>query len=302
MFNKDFIFLFLMVALALLCMAPLAVQPANAEPPEQTRLFLVSVGNGDPDNITLRAVNTIKASDIVFCKKRMTARFPALLSGKEIHDPGFGIFAVLGKTEAEFKNNRRFNYNEKMEQYRKISAIIRKGVKNGKTVSVLCSGDPSIYGPNMWYTDAFKDLSPEIVPGVSCFNAANAALKKGVTSGKNTHSVILTASFGREEKYKGPDSIENLAALQSTMVFFTMFMDMEKVVSKLKTHYPGDTPAAIVQHAGYRNKEKVILGTLDTILSKLKGEDPLFEYMLYVGNFLSNDYNEKQTPKEERRK
>ena len=302
LFNNNVKFILFVVVLASFWLFPQVIPPAHAAPPKPVRLFLVSVGNGDPDNITLRAVNTIKESEIVFCDKRMVAKFPVLLSGKEIHDPGFGIFAVLGKTPEEFKGNKRFNYNEKMEQYHKISAIIREGVKNGKTVSVLCSGDPSIYGPNMWYTDAFKDLSPEIVPGVSCFNAANAALKKGVTSGKNAHSVILTASFGREENYKGPDSIENLAALQSTMAFFTMFMDMEKVVAQLKTHYPGDTPVAIVQHAGYRDKEKVILGTLDTILSKIKGEDPLFEYMLYVGNFLTNGYDEKQKPKKERRK
>ena len=293
LFKKDFRFLLYMVVLTLLWLAPQAVRPVQAAWPKPVQLFLVSVGNGDPDNITLRAMNTIKASDIVFCDKRMVNKFPVLLHDKEIHDPGFGIFAVLGKTPEEFKGNKRFNYDEKMEQYRQISKIIREGVKNGKTVSVLCSGDPSIYGPNMWYADAFKDLKPEIVPGVSCFNAANAALKKGVTSGKVAHSVILTATFGREENYKGPDSIESLAEHQATMAFFTMFMDMEKVVKKLKAHYPGDTPAAIVQHAGYRDKEKVILGTLDTILDKMKGEDPLFEYMLYVGDFLNLSYEEK---------
>ncbi|MFP4226077.1 MAG: SAM-dependent methyltransferase [Desulfobacterales bacterium] len=278
------------VFLSLLLLLP---QSGDAAANGKTQLYLVSVGNGDPDNITLKAINTIKDSDIIFCGDRTRDKFPILLQGKEIHDPGFGIFAVYGKTREQFKNSKRFDYDEKMAQFEKISRIIREAVKQGKTLSVLCSGDPTIYGPNMWYMEAFEDLNPEIVTGVSCFNAANAALKKGVTSGIDAHSVILTANFGQED-YDGPDSIEELAKHQATMAFFTMFMDMEKVVEKLKTHYPPDTPMAIVKHAGYREKETIIQATLDTILDKIKGEDLSFEYMLYVGDFLANRYEKTE--------
>lgn len=270
-------------------MAVGGITDVQAETNATTKLYLVSIGNGDPDNITLRAVNTIKASDVVFCRDRAVKRFPDLLQGKEIHDPGFGIFAVYGKTAEQLKGNKRFNYEEKMKQFHEISAIIRGAVAQGKTVSVLDSGDPTIYGPNMWYMEAFEDLNPQIIPGVSCFNAANAALKKGVTSGEKAHSVILTASFGRED-YDGPDSIEKLAQHQATMAFFTMFLNIPKVVEQLKAHYPPETPVALVQHAGYREKERVIRGTLDTILDAVKGEKIDFEYMIYVGDFLTKRY------------
>ena len=256
---------------------------------EQTRFYLVSVGNGDPDNITLRAVNTIQASDIIFCNSRIRDKFPKLLKGKEIHDPGFGIFAVYGKTPEEAKKIKRFNYEEKMKQFEEINAIIRDAVNKGKTVSVLDSGDPTIYGPNMWYVEAFEDLNPEIVTGVSSFNSSNAALRKGVTNGVKAHSVILTANFGRED-YDGPDSIAELSRHQATMAFFTMFMDLKAVVGQLKTHYTADTPIAIVLHAGYRDKERVVTATLDTILERIKGEKLPFEHMIYVGDFLSRRY------------
>jgi len=104
-----------------------------------------------------------------------------------------------------------------------------------------------------------------------------------------THSVILTAAFMREE-YGGPDSIEKLARHHATMVFFTMFLDLEKVVRKLKSHYPPDTPIAIVLFAGYRDKQRIIHGTLDTIMEKTKGEKLPFEHLIYVGDFLTNRY------------
>jgi precorrin-4/cobalt-precorrin-4 C11-methyltransferase len=262
------------------------VQNAGAQWETRTQLYLVSIGSGDPDNITLRAVNTIKDSDIVFCRKKTRDQLPILLQGKEIHDPGFGIFAVYGKKPEEAKKNKRFNYEEKIKQLNEITRIIRNAVKEGKVVSVLCSGDPTIYGPNMWYLEAFEDLNPEVVPGISCFNAANAALRKGVTSGEKAHSVILTASFGREE-YAGLDSIEKLAQHQATLVFFTMFMDLEKIVEKLRTHYASDTPIAIVLFAGYKDKERIIYGTLDTIVEETKGKELPFEHLIYVGDFLT---------------
>ena len=266
-----------------------SVRDIAAREATSTHFYLVSVGNGDTDNITLRAINTIRDSAVIFCDRRIRDKFPVLLAGKEIHDTGFGIFGIYGKTPKEAKKNKRFNYQEKLKEFNEINSVIRKAVSEGKTVSVLDSGDPTIYGPNMWYMEAFEDLNPEIVPGISCFNAANAALKKGVTSGKKTHSVILTASFGREE-YTGSDSIEKLSANQATMVFFTMFLNMEEVVKKLRTHYPPETPIAIVLYAGYKEKEKIIQGTLDTILEKTKGEKLPHEHLIYVGDFLTKRY------------
>jgi precorrin-4 methylase len=279
-----------MVAVLLLILMHGLAENAGAQRAAKTHLFLVGVGNGDPDNITLRAMNTIKDSEIIFCSNRIRDKFPILLHDKEIHDPGFGLFAIYGKKPEQAKKNKRFNYKEKIKQLNEITRIIRNAVKQGKVVSVLDSGDPTIYGPNMWYLEAFEDLDPEVVPGISCFNSANAALRKGVTSGNKAHSVILTASFGRED-YDGPDSIEKLSRHQATMTFFTMFLELEKVVEKLVKNYPPNTPIAIVRYAGYKDRENITYGTLNTIVEQTKGEKLPFEHLIYVGDFLTKRYD-----------
>ena len=54
---------------------------------------------------------------------------------------------------------------------------IRAALSSGQTVSVLGSGDLTIYGdPYHWFQRELADVHPRIIPGVSCFNAANAAL------------------------------------------------------------------------------------------------------------------------------
>ncbi|MBL0731904.1 MAG: hypothetical protein JJW03_03525, partial [Desulfosarcina sp.] len=90
----------------LLVLSIFFISDAGAANRNRTHFYLVSTGNGDPDNITLRAVNTIKDSDIIFCNKRTRDKFPILLQGKEIHDPGFGLFAIYGKKSEEAKKNK----------------------------------------------------------------------------------------------------------------------------------------------------------------------------------------------------
>ncbi|MBG0776338.1 MAG: tetrapyrrole methylase [Desulfovibrionaceae bacterium] len=262
--------LVLLPALLLAGFAPAA--PARAA--DTGRLYLVGLGVGDRDNMTLRAQKIVAKADVVFAMKRMLKDYAEMLEGKDLYDAGHGLFASFG---------RRGGDSSALEaQARKV---IRKAVAEGKTVAILDGGDPMIYGPHTGFLTEFADLNPEVVPGVSSFNAANAALLRGVASGKVSHSVILTAAFGVREGYTGKDTLAELGKTQSTMVFFTMGMNLPEVVEQLKRSYPADTPIAIVSYAGYRDKEQVLRATLDTILERSGGKLP-FEHLIYVGDFL----------------
>ena len=57
------------VLMVLVVVSSGTVWNAAAKEPPRTQMYLVSVGSGDTDNITLRAVNVIKDSDIIFCNK-----------------------------------------------------------------------------------------------------------------------------------------------------------------------------------------------------------------------------------------
>lgn len=164
----------------------------------------------------------------------------------------------------------------------------------GGMAAVLDSGDPMIYGPFDWCLEEFEDLDPVVVPGVSCFNAANAALRKGVTSGEHTKSVILTSADWPGKT----DTIEKMSVHGCTMVLFTMTAPLEDFLAKLSLHYPPDTPVAVVTHAGYAEKEQVIQATLGTIRDRIGNEELPFEYLIYVGDFLTYRYKKPDKPTE----
>ena len=255
-----------------------AVSSALAASHPQSPLNLVSIGVGDADLITVRAIDTIKASDVIICRRQMAETFADYLKGKQILDDKLSGWRTYRRNCADIKDpKKRAACLENTKTRARLISTIRDAVREGKTVSVLGSGDLLIYGgPYRWYLEEFKDLNPRIIPGVSCFNAANAALGRDIMTGKESHSAVLTT-------YR---EIDKLAPSHPTMIIFTMHTEFADLVAKLKNHYAPESPIAIVFHAGYKDKENILKGRLDTILQQTRGRAFPFEHLVYVGDFM----------------
>jgi precorrin-4 methylase len=251
-----------------------------------TSFFLVGVGPGDPDLITLRAIETIKKADLVFCSPRTEEKFLRYLEGKELVHGYWRLFPYYGQDPSELEGDERRRCEEMATKRNEFIGMVRRAISQGKTVAIVDSGDPLIYGPWAWCLEEFENLHPVVVPGVSCFNAANAALRRGITTSENTKSVILTAADWPGKT----DTIDKLSVHQTTMVLFTMRTEFKEFIDKLSINYPPETPVAVVKQAGYAGKEEVIQATLGTILDRIGQERLPFEYLIYVGDFLTHRY------------
>src|SRR6056297_396995 len=155
---------------------------------------LVCVGLGDPDLITVRAIEIIRESDIIICRPRMREMFARYLEGKTFWEGAFGHWRTYSqdcdRIEDEEAREKCINERKVRDQ---VEADIREALKAGKTVSVLGQGDLLIYGgPYRWYIKELADIAIKIIPGVSALNAANAALGKDIMGGKKTSSAVMT--------------------------------------------------------------------------------------------------------------
>ncbi len=250
---------------------------------EKPKFYLVGMGPGDADLITLRGLKAIEDADFIICSKRTQEKFAPYLKEKELLDGGsYRLSRYYGKDCSEFKGKEGKECEKYTNKRNKLIKKIRKAIREGKTVAVLGGGDPFIYGPSVWFLEEFADLDPVAVPGLSSFNAANAAIAKTVTSSKPTKSVILTIGYSPESH----KIIEDLAAHKATMVIY-MPKNLKDIIGRLSVHYPAETPIAIVSYAGYKEKERVVKGTLETILDKIGDEKELKLYLVYVGDFLT---------------
>lgn len=255
-------------------------------PSQPGKLYLVSLGTGDPDHLTLRADRIMREADLVLGQADAPVRYPAQLAGKRFMEAGHGLFTPMAK--------RRAPREEVEAEESPRRQAIRDCVAAGGTVAVLTQGDPTLYGPQIGYLDAFRDLAPEVVPGISSFAAGNAALGCAVTGGGTSQSVILSLGKNANEGYGGSDRLSVLAQSRSALVLFTMRTDLARVVAELRAGYPGDTPAAIVCHAGREGRQQVLRATLDTLVEVAGRHELPFEHLVYVGDFLARPTGDYQ--------
>jgi len=265
---------------------------SGAATPESPGFYLVSIGCGDPDNITVKAMKTIKKSDVIFCSDEMKAAWPDLFRGKEcLPRPPIAIHKYFRARTSGFSQGSP-DQNKKAAKAKKalkaFVSTVTRAVESGKTVCLLDHGDPGIYGPYIWTVDVLKAFNPKVIPGVSSFNAANAALGKGVTFGRAAKSVILTNGADLRKGYEGTDTLDRMTATGSAMVVFTMFTDFEKLIKEVSLRHPKQTPVALVIKAGYDNGQEVVKGTLADIVAKVRayGDVP-FEHLVYIGDFMA---------------
>lgn len=232
------------------------------------QVYIVGAGPGDPELITVKGMRLLEAADIVIYAGSLVN--PAVLD--------------YCRKDAVIYNSATMTLDEVID-------VITKGVEAGKKIVRLHTGDPSIYGAIQEQMDALdkKQISYEVVPGVSSFLAVAAALKQEYTLPKVSQTVIITRKEGRTSM-PPEESLRSLASHKATMCIFLSVHMMSDVVAELIAGgYQPETPVAIVQKASWP-EQKIIRGCLNNIAEIVKNEQIDRTAMIVVGNVLDSDY------------
>lgn len=234
-------------------------------------VYFIGAGPGDVDLITVKGRDILANADIVI--------YAGSLVSKE--------HMSFCKKDVEIYNSASMNLEEVIE-------IIKKGSTENKNIVRLHTGDPAIYGAikeQMDILDSFN-ISYEVIPGVSSFTAAAAAIKREFTLPKVSQTVILTRIEGRTPVPKGED-LEKLAKIGASMAIFLSVSMIDKVVEKLKKGYGRNVPVAIVERATWED-ERTIIGTLDDISEKVKEANITKCAQILVGDFIDCEYEKSK--------
>jgi len=248
------------------------------------KLFIVGMGSA-PDLITIRAVECVKQADIIILEEQGDKNaWKDLIGDKEVWFMGHSSQIFYGFDPQTLQNKALKEKAIRMAKFRQeMIDRIRKAVESGKNVAALQWGDPMMYGITFYLEMLPKNIPSEIIPGVGAFQASSAAVKMSTPYGWDTNSVILTMADwpGRA------DTNEKLMATQTSMVFYTMHLDYPQLFEQLKRNYPHDTPVAVVNYAGDRERQNVIYSTVGNFLKEVKYKElPEEAHMLLVGKFL----------------
>jgi len=154
------------------------------------KLFMVSLGPGDIDLLTLKALENLKNSDVICVptksenhsfEKSMTYKIIKKLMDK--HNFSKPIVAVY--TPMHFKK----------EDWQYQVDILYTTLKTYDTVSFVTLGDAGVYSTVYYLLDIIKKQNltlynnSEVVPGITSFSQASAMVKKPLCVGDSKFSI-----------------------------------------------------------------------------------------------------------------
>jgi len=147
-------------------------------------LYGIGVGPGDPELLTLKAVRLIGACDVI--------AYPAPADGTDSmaraiaapHIPADKIEIVIETPMIP----GRFPANDVYDRY---AVEIAAHLDAGRSVVVLCEGDPFLYGSFMYLFGRLAgQYQSEVVPGVSSISACAARAGQPLVSRNQVLSVV----------------------------------------------------------------------------------------------------------------
>ncbi len=169
----------------------MSLEPAK-NPLGKTLLFGVGLGPGDPDYMTVRARDIILSADrlVHFCKRGR--RGHARITADAVIRPDAAreielAFPVTIEVPVEDDG-----YSGPITQfYDESAALLAAEMEAGRSVAVLCDGDPFFYGSFMHLWRRLSHRFPtEVVPGVTGMAGAWTRANAPITWGDDILTVL----------------------------------------------------------------------------------------------------------------
>jgi precorrin-4/cobalt-precorrin-4 C11-methyltransferase len=229
------------------------------------KVFIIGAGPGDPKLITLRAAELIESCPVVL--------YTGSLVPREVIARARPDAVVLDSSSMT------------LEQ---IVDVIVTARDQNQDVARVHTGDPSIFGSTAEQIRRLEELGIEyeIIPGVSSFSAAAAALKKELTLPELSQTIILSRAEGRTPM---PDTekLADLAQHRATLCLFLSITLLKDVTESLIPAYGADCPVAVVHKASCPD-QIIITGTLADIRDRVREAKIKSQSMIIVGHVLTS--------------
>ena len=229
------------------------------------KVYIIGAGPGDPKLLTLRAAELIASCPVVLYTGSLVPR------------------EVLAKApaDAQILDSSGMTLDE-------IIDVIVAAREADHDVARVHTGDPLVFGSTAEQMRRLVALGVEyeVVPGVSSFTAAAAALGRELTLPELSQTVILTRAEGRTPM---PDrqKLADLARHDATLAIFLSITLLRDVAAALIPEYGADCPVAVVHKASCPDQQ-IVRGTLGDIHGRVRETGIKSQSMIIVGRVLTS--------------
>jgi uroporphyrin-III C-methyltransferase/precorrin-2 dehydrogenase/sirohydrochlorin ferrochelatase len=227
-------------------------------------VYLIGAGPGDPDLLTLRALQLLQQSDVVLYDRLVS---DAVL--ERVRRDAERVF--VGKESGRHRVTQQ-----------RIHALLLEYAGKGLRVARLKGGDPFIFGRGGEELDLLRraGIPVIIVPGITAALGAAAATAMPLTQRGVAPSVTFVTATG-----DGAEGLDwrSLAAPLQTVVFYMGVAQLPRIVELLREHGAiAECPAAIVEQATLPG-QRVVAGCLGDICAQAQHAQVVAPALLIVG-------------------
>ncbi|MBZ0158243.1 MAG: precorrin-2 C(20)-methyltransferase [Alphaproteobacteria bacterium] len=199
------------------------------------KLFVIGVGPGDPELLTLKGARILREVPCLCVPKgREEGSSLALsivqkavdLTGKEIIEAHFPMKKTAGSAQEAAPSDARVLDTKWNETVETVSAVLARGTD----MAFITIGDPTIYSTFFYLYDRLLELNPELpiefVPGISSINAAAARVPLSLSLADEKIAIVPATYSPDLEKLLG--SFDTLVLMKVYKVFDTVRKTLEK--------------------------------------------------------------------------
>lgn len=198
------------------------------------KVYLVGAGPGDPELLTVKALNLLRRADAVLHDDLVSPQ----------------ILSLAPQTALRYDVGKRCG--QKGTRQEAIHFLMVELARQGLLVVRLKGGDPTVFGRAGEEIRALRDagIEFEIVPGVTSALAAAAAAEISLTLRDTASSLlIMTGHFANTEERPLPD-LRSLLASGTTIALYMPGSDVRVTVRKLAAAgVTQHTPCALISRA-----------------------------------------------------
>jgi len=216
-------------------------------------LYLVPTPIGNLEDITLRAIRTLKEVSLILAEDTRT-------SGK-----------LLKHLDVQTPMRSHHMHNE----HKTVANIIRL-LQNGEDIALISdAGTPAISDPGFLLVRACVTENIEVIclPGATAF--VPALVVSGLPNEKFIFEGFLPVKKGRQTRLK------LLAEEKRTMIFYESPHKLLKTLSHFK-EYLGETRQISVSREISKLYEQTVRGTISEVLAHFEAHKPKGEFVLIV--------------------
>lgn len=238
----------------------------ESRPTEPGEAWLVGAGPGDPELLTVRAVQVMQAADVILHDRLVSD--DVLARARRDAD-----LISVGKLPGS-----------KTTTQEEINRLLVSLVRSGKRVCRLKGGDPFIFARGGEELEVLRasGLKCSIVPGITAAAGCAAAAGIPLTHRDISQSVVFVAAHGKDSV----DQLDwpSLARDRQTLAFYMAVKRFPELMAHLIAHgRPAETPIVIVER-GTLPEQRVVHGRLGQLALLAEAQSIQAPAMLIVGN------------------